>query len=275
MPCGTRSACDKFLKPLQAALLAFWFAEHSSQPEFIPNNQPSDPAEGVATLVGESNMLQVKTKPKDDYRDDRATAELTARPASADGAAENNGLRSPTPSQGPLTRLPARKSNHPSFPATHVTESQGFQTRVPGIIGEATFRGTIPVDGVISGQPGNNGGALNVRQRGRPFFGTEPELCGEICFKDMLRVNGYVAGSIQSKKGTLIVDASARIDADVEVAIAIISGIVNGDIVAYERVELGSNAKIYGNIWTRSLAIQQGAIFEGVCQMLADKADAP
>ena len=222
-------------------------------------------------------MLQVKTKPKDDYRDDRATAEPTARPASADDAAENDGLRSQSSSQGPLTGLPApqRKSNHPTFPATRVTESQDFQTRIPGIIGEATFRGTIPVDGVISGQPGNNGGALNVRQRGRPSFGTEPELCGEICFRDMLRVNGYVAGTIQSKKGTLIVDASARVDADVEVAIAIIGGIVNGDIVAHQRVELGSNAKIYGNIWTRSLAIQQGAIFEGVCRMLADKEDAP
>jgi len=235
------------------------------------HNQSSDPAEG-ATLVGESNMLQVKTKLKDDYRAERTTAKPTAAPPSGNEAAENNGLLSPSPSQDPLTGLPAprRKSNYPTFPATHVTESQGFQTRIPGIIGEATFRGTIPVDGVISGQPGNNGGALNVRQRGRPSFGTEPELCGEIWFKDMLRVNGYVTGTIQSKKGTLIVDASARIDADVEVAIAIIGGIVNGDIVAHQRVELGSNAKIYGNIRTRSLAIQQGAIFEGVCQM-ADK----
>jgi len=217
-------------------------------------------------------MLQVKTKLKDDYRAERTTTKPTAAPPSGNEAAENNGLRSPSPSQDPLTGLPAprRKSNYPTFPATHVTESQGFQTRIPGIIGEATFRGTIPVDGVISGQQRNNGGVLNVRQRGRPSFGTEPELCGEIWFKDMLRVNGYVTGTIQSKKGTLIVDASARIDADVEVAIAIIGGIVNGDIVAHQRVELGSNAKIYGNIRTRSLAIQQGAIFEGVCQM-ADK----
>jgi cytoskeletal protein CcmA (bactofilin family) len=222
-------------------------------------------------------MLQVKAKLKDDYRDAPTSAKHTAPQASGDEVAESNGLRSPGSSQGPLTGLPVprRKSNHPTFPATKATESHDFQTRIPGIIGEATFRGTIPVDGVISGQPGNNGGALNVRQRGRPFFGAEPELCGEICFKDMLRVNGYVAGTIQSKKGTLIVDASARIDADVEVAIAIIGGIVNGDIVAHQRVELGSNAKISGNIWTRSLAIQQGAIFEGVCQMLADKEDAP
>jgi cytoskeletal protein CcmA (bactofilin family) len=218
-------------------------------------------------------MLQVKTKFKDAYRDAPGTAKPTAPPLSGEDAAENNELRSQSASPSPLTGLPAprRKSNQPTFPATHVAENQDFQTRIPVIIGEATFRGAIPVDGVISGQPGNNGGALSVRQRGRPFFGAEPELTGEISFKDMLRVNGYFAGTIHSKKGTLIIDASARVDADIEVGIAVIGGTVRGDIVAHQRVELGPNAKIYGNIWTRSLAIQQGAIFDGVCQMLEDE----
>lgn len=217
-------------------------------------------------------MLQVKTKLKNDYRDAPAAAKPMVRPLSGDNAAGNNGLR-PLRTQdslvGPPT--PQRKANQPTFPATHVAENQDFQTRIPVIIGEATFRGAIPVDGVISGQPGNNGGALSVRQRGRPFFGAEPELTGEISFKDMLRVNGYIAGTVRSRKGTLIIDASAKVDADIEVGIAVIGGTVKGDIVAHQRVELGPNAKIYGNIWTRSLAIQQGAIFEGVCQMLEDK----
>ena len=217
-------------------------------------------------------MLQAKTKLKDDYRDRKATAKATERPLSS----EMNLIGSrPLPSpQLPLTSVPPpRKSNQPTFPVTHVTESRDFQTRVPVIIGEATYRGAIPVDGIVAGQVGNNGGALSIRQRSRRFSGTEPELSGEICFKDMLRVNGHVAGTIQSAKGTLIVDVSAKIDADIDVAVAVIGGIVNGDIVAQQRVEVGPTAKIYGNIWTRSLAIQRGAIFEGVCQMLETKED--
>jgi cytoskeletal protein CcmA (bactofilin family) len=175
-----------------------------------------------------------------------------------------------TPLLSPAT--PQRKANQPTFPAIRPTEGQDFQTRVPVIIGEATYRGSIQAEGVIVGQPGNNGTTLSLRQRSK-LFGTEPELSGEICFKDMLRVNGHIAGTVQSQKGTLIVDVSARIDADVEVAIAVIGGTVHGDIVAHQRVEVGSTAKIYGNIWTRSLAIQRGAIFEGVCQMLADNED--
>ena len=216
-------------------------------------------------------MLQVKTKPKDDHHDRKATANSTVSKPAGNEAADNHKVRP----QSPLTAAPApqRKANQPTFPAMHTAEGQDFQTRVPVIIGEATYRGAISIDGVIGGQPGNNGGALNVRQRGRPFFGKEPELSGEICFKDMLRVNGHIAGTVQSKKGTLIVDVSATIDANVEVAIAVIGGIVNGDIIAHRRVEVGPTAKIYGNIWTRSLAIQRGAIFEGVCQMLEDKED--
>jgi cytoskeletal protein CcmA (bactofilin family) len=60
----------------------------------------------------------------------------------------------------------------------------------------------------------------------------------------------------------------ARVDANVEVAVAVIGGVVNGDIVAHQRVELGPEARINGNIWTQSIAIQPGAIFEGVCRML-------
>jgi len=87
----------------------------------------------------------------------------------------------------------------------------------------------------------------------------------------MVRVNGCLAGTVYSKKGTLIIDISARVDAHVEVAVAIIGGTVNGDIVAHERVEIGPNAKIYGNIWTRSIEIKNGAIFEGICTMMPEE----
>lgn len=169
---------------------------------------------------------------------------------------------------------PQRKSNQPMFSGAVVTDGPRQQTRVPVILGEATFRGMFFVDGLISGQPGHNGGATSVRQHGRSFFGSEPEFSGEISFVDMIRVNGHIAGSVQSTKGTLIVDTTARVDANVDVAVAVISGTVTGDIVAHQRVELAPSAKIYGNIWTRSLAIQSGAIFEGVCQMLEDKKEA-
>lgn len=146
-------------------------------------------------------------------------------------------------------------------------EIRDFQAKLPVITGEIHFKGLLPVDGTLSGQIGNAGG-LNLKQRSSPSFATQPELAGEIIFRDMVRVNGHVAGTIYSKTGTLIVDQSARIEANLDVAVAVIAGTVKGDIIARERVELGPASKIYGNIWTRSLVIKNGAIFEGVCRML-------
>lgn len=144
-----------------------------------------------------------------------------------------------------------------------------FQSRMPVITGEAAYRGYLPIEGVISGQLNATGGALTIKQR--PHTGrveSVPELNGEITFKDMLRVNGHVAGSISSEKGTLIVDASARVDAVIDVAVAVIAGVVNGEVVGRERVELGPQAVINGNISTPNLAMKPGATFQGDCRML-------
>lgn len=144
-----------------------------------------------------------------------------------------------------------------------------FQIRIPVITGEVTYRGTMPVDGVISGQLTANGGALSIKQR-RPSapFESVPELDGEISFKDMVRINGHIAGRIFSKKGTLIIGESAKVDAHVEVGVAMISGTVNGNVIGHERIELGPCAVINGNISTRALTIKPGAIFHGECRMI-------
>ncbi len=144
-----------------------------------------------------------------------------------------------------------------------------FQPRIPVITGEASYRGYLPVEGVISGQLNASGGVLTIKQRSRNGrVESIPELDGEITFKDMVRVNGHVAGSISSEKGTLIVDASARVDAAIDVAVAVIAGTVNGDVVGRERVELGQQAVIYGNISTPNLSMKPGATFQGDCRML-------
>lgn len=147
-----------------------------------------------------------------------------------------------------------------------------FQPRVPVLQGEATYRGSLPVDGIISGQLGVSNNTLTIKQRPKNgVVESVPELDGEIGFKDMLRINGHIAGRVFSEKGTLIVDASARVDANIEVAVAKISGTVNGDVIGHERVEVGPEAIVNGNISTRSICIKPGAVFSGECRILKDE----
>jgi cytoskeletal protein CcmA (bactofilin family) len=155
-------------------------------------------------------------------------------------------------------------------PTTPKPKPFQFQARVPVITGEATYRGHLPIDGVISGQLTANGSGLTVKQRVR--LDSEPELDGELSFKDLLRVNGHISGIVTSERGTLIIDEGATVDAQVDVGVAIISGVVNGDVVARERVEVGRGAVINGNISTPLLSIKPGATFHGDCRMLKTSA---
>lgn len=109
------------------------------------------------------------------------------------------------------------------------------------------------------------------------FVGGGTEVTGEANFKAMMRIDGHLSGRVSSSSGTLIVGANGKVDANIEVAVAVIHGTINGDIIATQRLELGRAAKVNGNIQTPSLVIEQGAVFEGTCKMLqmtaaADKA---
>ena len=100
------------------------------------------------------------------------------------------------------------------------------------------------------------------------FVGGGTTVTGEATFKAMLRVDGHLSGQISSSSGTLIVGSNGKVDANIEVAVAVIHGTINGDIIATQRLELGRAAKVNGNIQTPSLVIEQGGIFEGSCKML-------
>ena len=99
------------------------------------------------------------------------------------------------------------------------------------------------------------------------FVGGSTALTGDAEFKGMLRIDGRFTGRITSEKGTLIVSAGGRVDANLWVGTAKVNGVVNGDITAAERIELGRSAQVRGNIQTPVLVVEQGAVFEGGCRM--------
>ncbi len=214
-------------------------------------------------------MLEIKRKPNTPGGRATSTPTSSALTEAAASVPDHHSIEQPAilaVAAVPIPSVVSRK--HPPVIAPPHNDFKDHQTKLPLITGEAQCKGSLNLDGMASGQLGGTGGSLNLRQRTRSFF-REPEFSGEVSFRDMVRVNGHIAGTVYSTKGTLIVDVSARLDAHVDVAVAIIGGIVNGDIVARERVEIGPNAKIYGNIWTRSIEIKNGAIFEGLCTMIA------
>jgi cytoskeletal protein CcmA (bactofilin family) len=104
------------------------------------------------------------------------------------------------------------------------------------------------------------GGELNgFLDRGATFR-------GELEFEDTMRIDGRFAGRIHSKN-ELIVGESAHIEGEIHVGRVAISGTVVGKIKADQRVEIHRNGKVFSDIDTPALIIEEGAVFQGNCVM--------
>jgi cytoskeletal protein CcmA (bactofilin family) len=104
------------------------------------------------------------------------------------------------------------------------------------------------------------GGELNgFLDRGATFR-------GELEFDDTMRIDGRFHGKITSKN-ELIVGESAAIDAEIHVGRISISGTVSGKIRADQRIEIHRSGRVYSDLDTPALIIEEGATFQGNCTM--------
>jgi cytoskeletal protein CcmA (bactofilin family) len=99
------------------------------------------------------------------------------------------------------------------------------------------------------------------------FVGNGTVLTGETNFQAMLRVDGHLTGRVTSENGTLIIGSTGKVDANIAVAAAMINGVINGDIIATDKIELGRTARVTGNVQTPRLVMEDGAILEGSISM--------
>ena len=101
------------------------------------------------------------------------------------------------------------------------------------------------------------------------FVGDVLKFTGEVTFKSTLRIDGNFCGQVNSRDGTLIVSAGARVTrAMINVAVAKINGTVEGDINASKEVVLGRTASVIGNVSARALIVEEGALFNGRCRRI-------
>ena len=89
---------------------------------------------------------------------------------------------------------------------------------------------------------------------------------GEIRSDSNIRIDGRVKGII-NVRGRLIVGTSGVVEGDVTCQSSDIEGTVNGKINCADLLSLKATAKLTGDINTKKLAIEPGAIFTGNCSM--------
>ena len=98
------------------------------------------------------------------------------------------------------------------------------------------------------------------------FGGKDSEFKGKIISEGIFRLDGKLEGEI-FHKGILIIGETAVIKGKLGVNVLTLNGLIEGEVTAEERVEIHAKGKLYGNISTPTLVIQDGGIFEGNCKM--------
>ena|SRR6266545_1777415 len=89
---------------------------------------------------------------------------------------------------------------------------------------------------------------------------------GELTFEETFRIDGKFDGKIRSGS-ELILGDTAEVTADISVGRLSINGTLKGSVRATQRVELLAQARVTGDITTPILKIEEGARFQGSCQM--------
>jgi cytoskeletal protein CcmA (bactofilin family) len=101
------------------------------------------------------------------------------------------------------------------------------------------------------------------------FLDRGSHLEGELRFETSFRIDGRVTGRVSSP-GSLMVGDGGEVDGEVEVGRLFVSGVLRGAVKATARIQIAPGGKVYADLVTPSLVIEDGAIFEGRCAMTGE-----
>ncbi|MEC8561055.1 MAG: polymer-forming cytoskeletal protein [Pseudomonadota bacterium] len=105
------------------------------------------------------------------------------------------------------------------------------------------------------------------------LVGKKARVLGEIRFSEGLHIDGLIKGNVVSdddQPATLSVSDSGTIEGHVKVPNVIISGTVKGDVYSSEYVELGSTARIEGDVYYGLIEMAMGAEVNGKLVRIID-----
>ena len=98
------------------------------------------------------------------------------------------------------------------------------------------------------------------------IIGSDLSINGDISIKGNLLIYGKVDGNIICD-GILTMSKNSLVKGDIKTLSADISGTVEGNLEAKEKVSLSSTSILSGNLLASILVIEDGASFNGLCTM--------
>ena len=98
------------------------------------------------------------------------------------------------------------------------------------------------------------------------ILGAEIEVNGDLKIKGDILIYGKVLGNVECK-GKVHTSKGSLIKGNVNSKSAYVNGEIEGDLVAQDKIVLAKFSKLKGNLVSSTLTIEEGAKFDGVCNM--------
>ncbi|ADL08976.1 bactofilin family protein [Thermosediminibacter oceani] len=102
------------------------------------------------------------------------------------------------------------------------------------------------------------------------LLGKGTEFKGTIKASGVLRIEGRIEGEIESS-GDIIIAEGGVVNAQIKARNAIVAGELNGNMLLTGKLEIKSSGKVLGDLKVDSITIEDGAVFEGRCEMSREK----
>lgn len=106
----------------------------------------------------------------------------------------------------------------------------------------------------------------NNESPARNIIGNGTIIKGEVESNGDIRVDGKVIGTLKSN-GKVVLGQNGSIEGDMYCKHADLSGRINGKMFVEELTSLKSTSRVEGELTTKQLYIEIGAIFTGKCEM--------
>ncbi|GJM20879.1 MAG: hypothetical protein DHS20C15_07940 [Planctomycetota bacterium] len=113
--------------------------------------------------------------------------------------------------------------------------------------------------------PPNHEDSLMADSGNEPtVIGADTHIKGEMSFSKTVRLVGTFEGSVHGE-GELQVSKGAACKADVDSKAVVVDGIVEGNLIASEKVQLNASGVVRGDIVAGKMVMAEGASFFGQC----------
>jgi cytoskeletal protein CcmA (bactofilin family) len=97
------------------------------------------------------------------------------------------------------------------------------------------------------------------------LIGSGTELRGDVYFRDGLHIDGVVKGNViaEGEQSMLTMSEQGRIEGEVRVHNIVLNGEVQGDVHAFQHIELAPAARVTGNVYYNLIEMAMGAEVNG------------